>query len=119
MRNVFSSKFYLGNYLHKNNLGINFIAKKMQSQNIIEHNLFFNKIISTRIGDITYLNSENSKKVDDLLMSENYKYSIDQLMEIAGLSVAECVNDFLQEKKEILKNGKILVICGPGSKIIN
>jgi NAD(P)H-hydrate epimerase len=78
-----------------------------------------NKIIPTRIGDITYLNSENAKKVDDLLMGENYKYSIDQLMEIAGLSVAKCIDNFLQENKneKEKKRNKILVICGPGSKL--
>jgi hypothetical protein len=109
-------KFYFYNNKNKK-----FITIKMQSQNELnnDNNNFENKILSTRIGDITYLNSENSKKVDDILMGENYKYSIDQLMEIAGLSVAKCIDNYLQEENKSKNKNKILLICGPGSKYIN
>ena len=41
-----------------------------------------------------------------------YNYSIDQLMEIAGLTVAKVVN---QEFIKSTKNCKILTLCGPGN----
>jgi len=42
-------------------------------------------------NSIPYINAETSALVDKELMGA-YKYSIDQLMEIAGLTVAKVVN---------------------------
>ena len=60
---------------------------------------------------IPYITAEVAKKIDEELMS-TFIYSIDQLMEIAGLSVATII------KKEYIKDSldsKILVVCGPGN----
>ena len=60
---------------------------------------------------IPYITAEVAKKIDEELMS-TFMYSIDQLMEIAGLSVATII------KKEYIKDSldsKILVVCGPGN----
>jgi len=63
-------------------------------------------------NSIPFINSEQSKLIDETLMT-TFNYSIDQLMEIAGLSVATVITN------EILKNNpvnkKILCICGPGN----
>jgi NAD(P)H-hydrate epimerase len=42
-------------------------------------------------------------------------FSIDQLMELAGLSVACGVNDYYLKYLEQKVNKKILIICGPGN----
>ena len=64
-------------------------------------------------SNIPYINAEISSLVDKELMS-TYNYSIDQLMEIAGLTVAKVVNqEFI--KKNSIKNIKILTLCGPGN----
>ena len=60
---------------------------------------------------IPYINAETSANVDKELMGA-YNYSIDQLMEMAGLTVAKVVN---QEFIKSTKNCKILTLCGPGN----
>ena len=60
---------------------------------------------------IPFINAETSANVDKELMGA-YNYSIDQLMEIAGLTVAKVVN---QEFIKSTKNCKILTLCGPGN----
>ena len=62
---------------------------------------------------VPYIDDETSKKVDEELMS-TYQYSIDQLMEIAGLTVSlVTINEIISK----LQNNKIkiLCICGPGN----
>ena len=67
--------------------------------------------------NISYLNSEESKLVDEILMSPEFNYSIDQLMEIAGLSVAAAINKEVEKKSGDWANiRRILNISGPGSK---
>ena len=44
-----------------------------------------------------YLNAENAYQLDvDLMDKEKYRYSLEQLMELAGLSVAQATHDFLK-----------------------
>jgi NAD(P)H-hydrate epimerase len=54
-----------------------------------------------------FLSQELSRVLDERLMSD-FGFGIEQLMELAGLSVAETVT------KEFVK-GKVLVVCGPGN----
>ena len=42
---------------------------------------------------------------------EKYKFSLPQLMELAGLSVAQATHDFWRMKQ----SKRILVVCGPGN----
>ena len=61
-------------------------------------------------NEIPFINAEISQKIDQELMG-NYCYSIDQLMEIAGLTVTKVVNkEFVKGKK-----CKIITLCGPGN----
>jgi len=64
-------------------------------------------------NSIPYINAETSALVDKELMG-TYKYSIDQLMEIAGLTVAKVVNQEYVIKSN-KKNLKIITLCGPGN----
>ena len=61
-------------------------------------------------SEIPFINAELSQKIDQELMG-NYEYSVDQLMEIAGLTVAKVIN------KEFVKGNKckIITLCGPGN----
>ena len=54
-----------------------------------------------------FLTQESAKLIDERLMGE-LGFSIDQLMELAGLSVAESIS------KEYPRC-KVLIICGPGN----
>ena len=67
-------------------------------------------------SNIPYINAETSALVDKELMG-SYNYSIDQLMEIAGLTVAKVVNNefILKLKSSKEKNIKIITLCGPGN----
>ena len=64
-------------------------------------------------NNIPYINAETSALVDKELMG-TYNYSIDQLMEIAGLTVAKVVNqEYVLKSKQ--NNLKIITLCGPGN----
>lgn len=63
-----------------------------------------------------YLNAKDAYQLDvDLFQSSHY--TLEQLMELAGFSVAEAVYTVLSEKKKSGTKHKpsILVICGPGN----
>jgi len=57
------------------------------------------------------LNQIESQELDKVLVSDQYGFTIDQLMELAGLSVAEAINDYFS----LDTYPKILVCCGPGN----
>ena len=60
---------------------------------------------------IPSITAEVAQNIDKELMS-TFCYSIDQLMEIAGLSVAKIIKrEFVKDNKDL----KILTICGPGN----
>jgi len=65
------------------------------------------------LNNIPCVNAETSALVDKELMG-TYNYSIDQLMEIAGLTVAKVVNqEYILKSKQ--NNLKIITLCGPGN----
>ena len=87
---------------------LNLFKKINKIQN---YKMFNNK----EIRKIHYIDSETAKNIDELLMSEEVGYSIDQLMEIAGYSVALSINHAIKNNWNGIR--KILTIAGPGSKI--
>ncbi|XP_039499004.1 NAD(P)H-hydrate epimerase [Drosophila santomea] len=60
--------------------------------------------------DLKYLNQKEAIEVDQELFTE-YKFSVDQLMELAGLSCAHAVAKCFPAEK----HPRILVCCGPGN----
>ncbi|XP_055531208.1 NAD(P)H-hydrate epimerase isoform X2 [Wyeomyia smithii] len=58
-----------------------------------------------------FLNQQEAIAVDEELFNE-YKFSVDQLMELAGLSCAHAINDCYGT---VTKSKKVLVCCGPGN----
>ena len=63
--------------------------------------------------DTGYLDAESAANLDKELMSTP-GFTLEQLMELAGLSVAEAVYTVMEESTSS-KPLKILVICGPGN----
>lgn len=61
---------------------------------------------------VKYLNQEEATKIDLELFNE-YKFSVDQLMELAGLSCATAIAKSYSQDE--FKNKLILVCCGPGN----
>lgn len=57
------------------------------------------------------LNQEESRLLDDKLMGSEYGFSLPQLMELAGLSVAESVLHFYP----VETYHKVIILCGPGN----
>lgn len=57
---------------------------------------------------VKYLNQDEAINVDVQLFNK-YKFSVDQLMELAGLSCANAIVDCYPGKR------KVLVCCGPGN----
>lgn len=73
----------------------------------------FNRTITTsKIKMVKYLEQQEAINVDIELFNE-YSFSVDQLMELAGLScataIAKCYPDISFQSK------LILVCCGPGN----
>lgn len=63
------------------------------------------------LPESSYLNQERAIQVDVDLMSEEGAFSIDQLMELAGLSVASAI----AKEYSAQDNPRVLIICGPGN----
>ena len=62
-------------------------------------------------GDrVKYLSQQQAIEIDQKLFNE-YRFSVDQLMELAGLSCAHAI----QQSYHTLCNRKCLVLCGPGN----
>ncbi|XP_053681141.1 NAD(P)H-hydrate epimerase [Anopheles nili] len=75
--------------------------------------------LNDRLGHIIYslyrmryLNQQEAISVDEELFNE-YKFSVDQLMELAGLSCAHAIADAYAP--DSLKSNKVLICCGPGN----
>ena len=65
---------------------------------------------------VTYLGQEAASNFDNVLFNE-YQFSIDQLMEVAGLCCAHVTAKVypLQRGGEGGGGGRVLVVCGPGN----
>jgi len=59
---------------------------------------------------LKYLNQIEAQSIDQELFNE-YKFSVDQLMELAGLSVATAV----AKAYPVSSSSKVLICCGPGN----
>ena len=60
---------------------------------------------------VKLLSGEVSAKIDEELMGEEYGFSVDQLMELAGLAVAKTCH----RQHPPQSNKKVLILVGPGS----
>lgn len=76
----------------------------------------------TQPNQISYVNAETAKLIDEKLMNQP-GFSIDQLMELAGYSVACATHDFFQSQirpaseqmKDSDKSPTVMIWCGPGN----
>lgn len=59
-----------------------------------------------------YLTQQEATDIDVKLFNQ-YKFSVDQLMELAGLSCSHAIVKAFPVDK--LKHNKILICCGPGN----
>ncbi|KHJ48649.1 YjeF-like protein [Trichuris suis] len=60
---------------------------------------------------VKYLNQQEAMEIDQELFNK-YRFSVDQLMELAGLS---CATAIAKAYAPPFGNNKVLVICGPGN----
>ena len=60
------------------------------------------------------LGQQEAQSVDEELFTE-YKFSVDQLMEIAGLSVAEVIAESYPPSNLGKESPGVLFCCGPGN----
>lgn len=67
---------------------------------------------STKTSNMKYLNQVEAQNIDQELFNE-YKFSVDQLMELAGLSCAHAAANVYPLREH--DNNRVLVICGPGN----
>jgi NAD(P)H-hydrate epimerase len=69
------------------------------------------------MNSISYIDAKTAQTIDEKLMNQN-GFSIDQLMELAGFSVANAVHDYYTGrygKENPKSNRKLLIYCGPGN----
>eukprot|EP00124_Ichthyophonus_hoferi_P003949 Ihof_evm2s385 gene=Ihof_evmTU2s385 len=69
--------------------------------------------MSSMASPLKYLSQKEAQDIDLQLMGPEYGYSIDQLMELAGLSVASAIAKQYPLHPE--HPAKLLVVCGPGN----
>ncbi|KAL0962594.1 hypothetical protein UPYG_G00342210 [Umbra pygmaea] len=74
----------------------------------------FNQQASTMAQSIKYLGQEEAQHIDEELFSE-YGFSVDQLMELAGLSCATAIARAYPTSSLVKAKPSLLVICGPGN----
>eukprot|EP01083_Nonionella_stella_P291014 990291_1 len=68
---------------------------------------------ASQMAAVRFLSQKEAQNLDKDLMS-TCAFSIDQLMELAGLSVASAVHRFLDDDEK--STGlRVLVVCGPGN----
>ena len=65
-------------------------------------------------SEVSFLNSQEAKLIDDELMSDEYGWQMEQLMELAGISVATLALKI--NPLENNKSNKVLIYVGPGSE---
>ena len=58
-----------------------------------------------------YLSQQEARALDGRLMSDEFGFSLEQLMELAGLSVAAAIHDHYP----LEGHRAVLVLCGPGN----
>ncbi|KAH7654673.1 Pyridoxamine 5'-phosphate oxidase protein [Dioscorea alata] len=61
-------------------------------------------------GSISFINQRDAAEIDELLMGP-LGFSVDQLMELAGLSVAASIAEVYKSSEY----NRILILCGPGN----
>jgi len=69
-------------------------------------------VLQTKMKSVKYLSQQEAINIDLELFNE-YKYSVDQLMELAGLSCATAIAKSYSFDK--ISNKPILICCGPGN----
>lgn len=69
---------------------------------------------SSMAQSIKYLGQEEAQKIDQELFTE-YGFSVDQLMELAGLSCAHAISRAYPLSSLVRATPSLLVICGPGN----
>ena len=68
------------------------------------------KVETVDMTGISFINATQAQEIDMMLM-QTPGFSIDQLMELAGLSVATAVDEFASQ----LNIDNVLILCGPGN----
>ena len=61
---------------------------------------------------VSFVSAAQAKEIDEKLMGPEFGFSIDQLMELAGLSVASALCEVYSPRS----HSRVLVLCGPGEQ---
>nr|PUA90828.1 putative apolipoprotein A-I binding protein [Toxoplasma gondii TgCATBr9] len=64
---------------------------------------------------LQYLTQSQAQALDEDLMGSEVGYSVDQLMELAGLSVAQAVAEAIPLSPAVTRLLRVLVVAGPGN----
>ena len=67
--------------------------------------------VAASLEEVSYLSQSDAAAVDAALMGPQLGFSLDSLMELAGLSVAAAVEEVYPRDRF----GRVLVLAGPGN----
>lgn len=70
--------------------------------------------MAVNVGSLKYLNQKEATDIDQELFNE-YGFSVDQLMELAGYSCAVAIATCYPLEQQTKDNHAVLVCCGPGN----
>ena len=91
------------------NISVNATSKLLSYTNLTQ---FSTKMSSCALKNIGYLGQKEAQNLD-LDLFNKFKFSLDQLMELAGLSCAHAVAKAYPIEPNL--GSQVLVICGPGN----
>mmetsp|Transcript_9921 Transcript_9921/g.17871 ORF Transcript_9921/g.17871 Transcript_9921/m.17871 type:complete len:319 (-) Transcript_9921:62-1018(-) len=96
---------------YKFSFKINSRYSTARNQRLVLSTLKSNHSKMEEIHNVSFIGAEKAQIVDDKLMSQLIGFELSQLMELAGLSVAQAVHDFYKDSSR----RSIVVCCGPGN----
>lgn len=88
-------------------MNVSFILKSLTKSGL-KTKLFITSFSTQKTNMVKFLNQQEAINID-LELFNQYKYSVDQLMELAGLSCAVAIQKCYSQGEK-----KVLVCCGPG-----
>jgi len=109
-----SAAAFTGNSSRRHILNTQSLVAALATTTTNSHRHLASLAMTSSSFDTGYLNAQDATDLDVELMSTP-GFSLEQLMELAGLSVAEAVYEVGTDGTDGKKKKRVLLVCGPGN----
>nr|XP_032803683.1 NAD(P)H-hydrate epimerase isoform X1 [Petromyzon marinus]XP_032803692.1 NAD(P)H-hydrate epimerase isoform X1 [Petromyzon marinus]XP_032803721.1 NAD(P)H-hydrate epimerase isoform X1 [Petromyzon marinus] len=93
---------------------IKYLGRRTRFTGMKQFSSKFSRTEEEMAPEVTYISQEEAQAIDQELFNE-YRFSVDQLMELAGLSCATAIVKAYPLETFPAKKHTLLIICGPGN----